>query len=46
MRTRPANEYTKSFNEDRLGKNNSPRGGQPKVYETIKARLENNRDQQ
>lgn len=46
MRTRQPNDYTKSLNEEKYLKNNSPRAGQPRVYETIKNRLENNRDQQ
>jgi hypothetical protein len=46
MRSRQPNDYTKSQNEERVVKNSSPRTAQPRVYETIKARLENNRDQQ
>ena len=46
MRTRQTNEYTKYANQERLQKNNSPKGEQIRVYETIKARLESNREQQ
>lgn len=46
MRTRQANDYARPQNEDRFPKASSPRGAQPRVYETIKARLDGNRDQQ
>lgn len=46
MRTRQTNEYLKYSNEERLQKTNSAKGNQIRVYETIKARLESNREQQ
>jgi hypothetical protein len=46
MRTRQANDYARPQNEERFPKTSSPRAGQPRVYETIKARLDGNRDQQ
>ncbi len=41
MRSRHINEYPKSNNEERMLKNSPSTRQQPRVYETIRARLEN-----
>lgn len=41
MRSRNINEYPKSNNEERMLKNSPSTRTQPRVYETIRARLEN-----